>query len=104
MCFLDLQEDFDNAALVNTTSLIPKEAGSIENFEFKPEHFKIENGTKFYIAIQAINEANLTSEVSNIAQATKFIPPQESSAPALGTKIFATSLAIWGLATILSTF
>uniref|UniRef100_A0A8C7ARM1 Calcium-activated chloride channel regulator 1 n=1 Tax=Neovison vison TaxID=452646 RepID=A0A8C7ARM1_NEOVI len=102
MCFLDLR-DFDNAALVNTTSLIPKEAGSIENFEFKPEHFKIENGTKFYIAIQAIHGANLTSEVSNIAQATKFIPPQESSAPALGTKIFATSLAIWGLATILST-
>ncbi|XP_045657816.1 calcium-activated chloride channel regulator 1-like [Ursus americanus] len=103
-CFLDLQEDFDNAALVNTTSLIPKEAGSIENFEFKPEPFKIENGTKFYIAIQAIHEANLTSEVSNIAQATKFIPPQESSVPALGTKIFATSLAIWGLAVILSIF
>lgn len=89
---------------MNTTSLIPKEAGSIENFEFKPEPFKIENGTKFYIAIQAIHEANLTSEVSNIAQATKFIPPQESSVPALGTKIFATSLAIWGLAVILSIF
>ncbi|KAF3819664.1 hypothetical protein GH733_015173, partial [Mirounga leonina] len=93
-CFLDLQEDFDNAVLVNTTSLIPKEAGSIENFEFKPEPFKTENGTKFYIAIQAIHEANLTSEVSNIAQATKLIPPQESSVSALGTNIFTTSLAI----------
>ncbi|EHB18738.1 Epithelial chloride channel protein, partial [Heterocephalus glaber] len=71
--FLDLQEDFHNATLVNTSSLIPKEAGSRENFEFKPESFKIENGTHVYIAIQTINEANLTSEVSNIAQATKFI-------------------------------
>ncbi|XP_014683056.3 calcium-activated chloride channel regulator 1-like [Equus asinus] len=101
-CFLDLQEDFDNATLVNTSSLIPKEAGSIENFEFKPEPFTTENGTKFYVAIQAINEANLTSEVSNIAQASKFIPPQEPSAPGLGTKISAISLVIFGLAVILS--
>lgn len=101
-CFLDLQEDFDNATLVNTSSLTPKEAGSIENFEFKPEPFTTENGTKFYVAIQAINEANLTSEVSNIAQASKFIPPQEPSAPGLGTKISAISLVIFGLAVILS--
>ncbi|TKC45460.1 hypothetical protein EI555_021657, partial [Monodon monoceros] len=47
--FLDLREDFDNAALVNTSSLIPKEASSIENFEFKSEPFKIENVT--YIAV-----------------------------------------------------
>ena len=59
----DLQEDFKNATLVNTASLRPKEAGSKENFEFKPETLKIENGTKFYIVIQASNEANLTSEV-----------------------------------------
>ena len=102
--FQDLQEDFDNAALVNTSSLTPKEAGSIEVFEFKPEPFKIENGTKIYFAIQAIHEANLTSEVSNIAQAIKFIPPQESSVPALGTKTSATSLAILGLAVVLSIF
>ncbi|KAF5923588.1 hypothetical protein HPG69_010983 [Diceros bicornis minor] len=102
-CFLDLQ-DFDNAALVNTSSLIPKESGSIENFEFKPEPFKIENGTKFYIAIKAIHEANLTSQVSNIAQATKFIPPQEPSTSGLGTKISATNLVIFGVAVILSIF
>ena len=29
---MDLQEDFDNATLVNTSSLKPKEAGSVENF------------------------------------------------------------------------
>ncbi|KAF4021614.1 hypothetical protein G4228_013559 [Cervus hanglu yarkandensis] len=102
--FVDLQEDFDNATLVNTSSLKPKEAGSVENFEFKPEPFRIENGTNFYIAIQAINEANLISEVSNIAQAIKFIPMPEDSVHALGTKISAISLAIFGLAMILSIF
>ncbi|GAB1288203.1 Chloride channel accessory 3B [Apodemus speciosus] len=73
---LDLQEDFNNATLVNTSGLIPKEAGSKETFKFKPETFKIANGTQLYIAIQADNDAGLTSEVSNIAQAVKFIPPQ----------------------------
>uniref|UniRef100_A0A2I3REK3 Uncharacterized protein n=2 Tax=Pan troglodytes TaxID=9598 RepID=A0A2I3REK3_PANTR len=102
--FLDLQEDFDKAALINTSGLIPKEPGSVESFEFKPEPSKIENGTTFYIAIQAIHEANVTSEVSNIAQATNFIPPQEPSIPDLGTNISAISLAIFGLAVILSTF
>lgn len=101
---MDLQEDFDNATLVNTSNLIPKEAGSKENFEFKPEHFRVENGTKFYVAVQAINEANLTSEVSNIAQAIKFIPVPEDSVPALGTKISAISLAIFGLPMIFSIF
>lgn len=100
----ELQEDFDTATLVTTSSLIPKEAGSIENFEFRPKPFKTENGTRFYIAIQTINEANLTSKISNIAQATKFIPPEESSVPDLGTKFSTIRLAIWGLAVILSIF
>ncbi|XP_058537284.1 calcium-activated chloride channel regulator 1-like [Ochotona princeps] len=97
----ELQSKFDHAALVNTSHLIPKEAGSREIFEFKPEPFKLKNGTNFHIAIQAIYQVNLTSEVSNIAQVTKLIPPQETSTPALGTNIRAISLAIWGLAVIL---
>nr|XP_019607312.1 PREDICTED: LOW QUALITY PROTEIN: epithelial chloride channel protein-like [Rhinolophus sinicus] len=101
---LDLKEDFDNATLVNASSLIPEEAGSRENFEFKQKLLKIENGTKLYIAIQAINEANLISEISNIAQATKLIPPRELSVPALGTKSSGIRLAIWGLAVVLSIF
>ncbi|KAM6167937.1 calcium-activated chloride channel regulator 1-like [Erethizon dorsatum] len=103
-CFLDLQKDFHSATLVNTSSLIPKEAGSTEHFEFKPQSFKIENGTQVYIAIQTVNEANLTSEVSNIAQATKFILQQQSSAPALCTNKSALSLAVFGFAVILSLF
>ncbi|XP_054422812.1 calcium-activated chloride channel regulator 1-like [Pteronotus mesoamericanus] len=100
----ELEEGFDNVTLVNTSSLIPKEAGSRESFEFKPELSEIENGTSFFIAIQAINEANLTSTISNIAHATKFIPPQEPSARDLGTKVSAISLAVLGLAVILSIF
>ncbi|XP_026639693.1 calcium-activated chloride channel regulator 3A-1-like [Microtus ochrogaster] len=97
----DLQEDFKNATLVNTASLRPKEAGSKENFEFKPETLKIENGTKLYVVIQASNEANLTSEVSNIAQAVKFIPPQ---VPDLGTKMPVPSLTIFVFAATLFIF
>ncbi|XP_052586758.1 calcium-activated chloride channel regulator 3A-1-like [Peromyscus californicus insignis] len=82
----DIKENFNMATLVKTHSLIPKEAGSKENFKFKPE--KIENGGKLYIGIQAINEAHLRSEVSNIAEAVKFIP-------GLGTKIPTPSLTIF---------
>ncbi|XP_017355353.1 calcium-activated chloride channel regulator 1-like [Cebus imitator] len=98
--FRDLQQDFDKAALINTSGLIPKEAGSVENFGFKPGYSKIENGTTFYIAIQATGEASLTSEVSNIAQATKFISPPKPSSPDLGTNISAISFVIFGLALI----
>nr|XP_003479100.1 calcium-activated chloride channel regulator 1-like [Cavia porcellus] len=103
-CFLDLQDDFHNALLVNTSGLIPKEAGSAEHFEFKPESLKIENGTGVYIAIQTISKANLTSEVSNIAHVTKFIPPWQSSAPALCTNISALSLTVFGFTVILFLF
>ncbi|XP_052034992.1 calcium-activated chloride channel regulator 3A-1 [Apodemus sylvaticus] len=95
----DLQEDFNNATLVTTSGLIPKEAGSKETFKFKPETFKIANGTQLYIAIQADNDAGLTSEISNIAQAVKFIP-QEHSISALGPHISAICLTIWGLTVI----
>ncbi|CAH6777149.1 calcium-activated chloride channel regulator 3A-1 [Phodopus roborovskii] len=91
----DLQEGFHNATVVNTSGLVPKEAGSIENFEFKPETLKIGKSTMFYIAVQAINEANLTSATSNIALAVKFIPPQEPSIPDLGTKMPAPSLTVF---------
>ncbi|GAB1288202.1 Calcium-activated chloride channel regulator 3A-1 [Apodemus speciosus] len=96
---LDLQEDLNSATLVNTSGLIPKEAGSKETFIFKPETFKIANGTQLYITIQADNDAGLTSEVSNIAQAVKFIP-SEPSISALGPDISAICLTIWGLTVI----
>ena len=96
---LALQEDFSNSTLVNTSSVMPKEAGSKETFKFKPETFKIANGIQLYIAIQADNEASLTSEVSNIAQAVKFTS-LEDSISALGADISAISMTVWGLAVI----
>ncbi|XP_074077861.1 calcium-activated chloride channel regulator 1-like [Macrotis lagotis] len=70
---LQLRDHFDKATPINIPGLKPKEANSKETFKFKPETLKIKNGTKVYIAIQAVDNANLTSEVSNIEQV--FIPP-----------------------------
>ncbi|XP_006120314.2 calcium-activated chloride channel regulator 1-like isoform X2 [Pelodiscus sinensis] len=77
---LDLRNTFDNATSVNTSSVIPSPAGTKESFSFKPKNVTIENGTIIYFAVRAIDNASLTSEVSNIAQAALFIPPKESSA------------------------
>uniref|UniRef100_F7DX63 VWFA domain-containing protein n=1 Tax=Ornithorhynchus anatinus TaxID=9258 RepID=F7DX63_ORNAN len=80
---LDLRDKFDHATLVNTSGLIPKDANIKETFTFKLETFKIENGTKIYVAIWATDEANHKSDVSNIVHLTKFIPPERpcSNAP-----------------------
>ncbi|XP_062436932.1 calcium-activated chloride channel regulator 1-like [Rhea pennata] len=73
---LDLRNDFDNATSVNSSDLIPKAAGTRELFTIQPENLKIENGTIIYIAIRAAANTSLTSDVSNIAHATWFIPPK----------------------------
>ncbi|XP_006037702.2 calcium-activated chloride channel regulator 1-like [Alligator sinensis] len=76
--FLDLKEAFESATSVNTSSLIPRPAGTKESFQFKPENITAENGTIIYIAVRAIDNASLTSEPSNIAQAALFLPPRQS--------------------------
>ncbi|XP_042661797.1 calcium-activated chloride channel regulator 1 [Tyto alba] len=73
---LELRNHFDRAISVNSSNLIPKEAGREESFKIKTENFIIENDTIIYFAIQAVDDTNLISEVSNIAQATWFIPPK----------------------------
>ncbi|NXC47351.1 CLCA1 regulator, partial [Penelope pileata] len=73
---LDLRDEFDNAASVNSSTVTPQEAGSTETLTFKPENLRIENGTVIYIAIRAVDDTNLTSDTSNIAKATWFIPPK----------------------------
>ncbi|NXS39147.1 CLCA1 regulator, partial [Balaeniceps rex] len=75
---LDLRNHFDRATSVNSSNLIPKEAGREELFEVKPENFTIEHDTIIYFAIRAVDDTSLTSEVSNIAQATWFIPSKAS--------------------------
>ncbi|ERE88785.1 epithelial chloride channel protein, partial [Cricetulus griseus] len=59
----DLQEDFHNATLVNTSSLVPKEAGSKENFEFKPETLKIENERNFFLQGDRLIRMNQAAEL-----------------------------------------
>ncbi|XP_008580567.1 PREDICTED: calcium-activated chloride channel regulator 1-like [Galeopterus variegatus] len=73
---LELRDKFDDSLQVNTTDLIPKEATSEEVFAFKPENITFENGTDLFIAVQAVDKANLKSEISNIARVSLFIPPQ----------------------------
>ncbi|XP_049731939.1 calcium-activated chloride channel regulator 1 [Elephas maximus indicus] len=73
---LDLRDKFDDSLQVNTTDLIPKDANSEEVFVFKPENFTFENGTDLFIAVQAVDKVNLTSEISNIARVSLFIPPE----------------------------
>ncbi|NXN63654.1 CLCA1 regulator, partial [Himantopus himantopus] len=75
---LDLRNHFDRATSVNSSNLIPKEAGREESFKINPENFNTENDTVIYFAIRAVDDTNLISEVSNIAQATWFIPPKPS--------------------------
>ncbi|KAM9543913.1 calcium-activated chloride channel regulator 4 isoform 2-T2 [Guaruba guarouba] len=70
---LDLRNNFDRATSVKCSDLTPKEAGREESFEIQPEN-KTENGTKIYFAIRAVDDNNLISEVSNIAQTTWFLP------------------------------
>ncbi|KAM9280686.1 LOW QUALITY PROTEIN: calcium-activated chloride channel regulator 1-like [Cariama cristata] len=75
----ELRNNFDSATSVSSSNLIPKEACREESFKIKPENFTIENDTTIYFAIRAIDDTNLISEVSNIAQATWFIPPKAST-------------------------
>ncbi|XP_054689833.1 calcium-activated chloride channel regulator 1-like isoform X2 [Grus americana] len=75
---LDLRNHFDRATSVNSSNLIPQEAGREETFEIKPENFTTEKDTIIYFALRAVDDTNLTSEVSNIAQATWFIPSKAS--------------------------
>ncbi|NXS94474.1 CLCA1 regulator, partial [Jacana jacana] len=75
---LDLRNHFSHATSVDCSNLVPKEAGREESFKIEPENSTIESDTIIYFAIRAVDDSNLVSEVSNIAQATWFIPPEES--------------------------
>ncbi|XP_067394360.1 calcium-activated chloride channel regulator 2 [Emydura macquarii macquarii] len=74
---LELRDNFDNAILVNTSTLTPQRAGFKEIFVFKPDAFATENITTIYVAVRAIDKASLHSDISNIAQAVKFVPQMD---------------------------
>ncbi|XP_027426018.2 calcium-activated chloride channel regulator 2 isoform X2 [Zalophus californianus] len=81
----NIQDDFNNAILVNTSKLNPQQAGTKEVFTFSPKLFtngpdhqpdgETQESHRIYVAIRAIDRNSLKSAVSNIAQASLFIPP-----------------------------
>ncbi|XP_044883644.1 calcium-activated chloride channel regulator 1-like [Mauremys mutica] len=94
--FLVLRNTFEDATSVNTSSLVPKPASTKESFQFKPENVTIENGTIIYFAICAVDNASLTSEVSNIVQAALFVPLKESLPDTLPTEFITNSVPTQG--------
>ncbi|XP_077627160.1 calcium-activated chloride channel regulator 2 [Crocuta crocuta] len=87
----NIQDDFNNAILVNTSKLNPQQAGTKEIFTFSPKLFtngpdrqpdgERQESHRIYVAIRAIDKNSLRSAVSNIAQVSLFIAP--NSAPVL---------------------
>ncbi|XP_041063774.1 calcium-activated chloride channel regulator 1-like [Carcharodon carcharias] len=78
--FSQLKDDFPNAQSVNTDHLTPKAASSEEMFTVS-EDIELKNGTVIYFAIRAFDKVNLSSELSNIAQAALLLPPVIPSNP-----------------------
>ncbi|XP_025972242.2 calcium-activated chloride channel regulator 2 [Dromaius novaehollandiae] len=94
---LELRDNFYNTTFVNASSLSPERAGYKEIFAFKPEAFTTENITIIYVAIQAIDEVFLHSELSNIAQAVMFIPPMDYPTSNMDFSISTILLLVFGL-------
>ncbi|XP_068095203.1 calcium-activated chloride channel regulator 1-like [Hyperolius riggenbachi] len=74
----ELRDNFEGSTLVDTSTLIPSQAGTRETFRFdvNPDNG---NGAVLYFAIMAINENFEKSPPSNIAQAA-LLPPLDSTA------------------------
>ncbi|XP_023595581.1 calcium-activated chloride channel regulator 2-like, partial [Trichechus manatus latirostris] len=87
----NIQDDFNNAILVNTSKLNPQEAGTKEIFTFLPKLVtnepedqsdgETQDSRRIYVAIRAMGRNSLESAVSNIVQITLFI--SQNSAPIL---------------------
>ncbi|XP_077189225.1 calcium-activated chloride channel regulator 2-like isoform X2 [Paroedura picta] len=69
---LELRDNFENSASMNTSGLKPQQAGCKEIFVFKPETSTVANTTIIYVAVRAIDKVFLHSAVSNIAQVVLF--------------------------------
>ncbi|GAB1288211.1 Chloride channel accessory 4B [Apodemus speciosus] len=94
---IDLRDNFNNALLVDTTNLKPKEANSKETFTFKPENISEENATYIFIAIESVDKSNQHSRLSNIAQVALFTPqaepiPEESPRSGVSTSTIVLSV------------
>ncbi|NWZ20376.1 CLCA2 regulator, partial [Asarcornis scutulata] len=97
---LELRDSFYNTGLVNTSTLSPQQAGCKEIFAFKPEAFTTGNITIIYVAMRAIDDVFLHSEVSNIAQAVKFVPPMVYPTSNMEFSFSTILLLVFGLLTV----
>ncbi|XP_055521014.1 calcium-activated chloride channel regulator 1-like [Leucoraja erinacea] len=74
---LQLRDYFSKASLVNLTGMHPQPYGSRDVVRITPENQYIQNGTTIYFAVRAYDEGNQSSEVSNIARVSFFVPKVE---------------------------
>ncbi|XP_051962568.1 calcium-activated chloride channel regulator 4A-like [Xyrauchen texanus] len=92
-----LRLNFSIAYLVNTSAVLPHEAGSVEQHSFIP-NITIQNGTILFFAVQSEDEET-KSEISNIAQASKIIlspipEPAKTSNPGLNVTAIVISVCV----------
>uniref|UniRef100_A0A8C2UXC5 Calcium-activated chloride channel regulator 2 n=1 Tax=Chinchilla lanigera TaxID=34839 RepID=A0A8C2UXC5_CHILA len=86
-----IQDDFNNAILVNTSKLNPQPAGTREIFTFLPRFFtnepehqperETQENHRIYVALRAMDRNSLKSATSNIAQVSLSSAPNSSSVP-----------------------
>ncbi|KAG9350919.1 hypothetical protein JZ751_024808, partial [Albula glossodonta] len=69
-----IRNNFSYAHPINTSSIKPQQAGSVEQYAFTPDNGTIQNGTTLYFAIRAEDIDSMVSDISNIAQVAKFVP------------------------------
>ncbi|KAL2772267.1 calcium-activated chloride channel regulator 2 preproprotein [Daubentonia madagascariensis] len=103
----NIQDNFNNAILVNTSKLSPQQAGTRELFIFSPKLFtsgpehqpdgETQESHRIYVAIRATDRNSLKSAISNIAQASLFIPPNSTPIPARDYLILKGVLTAMGL-------
>uniref|UniRef100_A0A8B9CPF5 Chloride channel accessory 2 n=1 Tax=Anser brachyrhynchus TaxID=132585 RepID=A0A8B9CPF5_9AVES len=97
---LELRDSFYNTTLVNTSTLSPRRAGCKEIFAFKPEAFTTGNITITYVAMRAVDDVFLHSELSNIAQAVKFVPSMVYPTSNMELSFSTILLLVFGLLTV----
>ncbi|XP_072918710.1 calcium-activated chloride channel regulator 1-like isoform X2 [Hemitrygon akajei] len=71
---LQLRDSFSGAEQVNVTSLKPQPFGSKETFTIAIGSTELKNTTTFYFALCAYDENNQSSDMSNVASASFFVP------------------------------
>ncbi|XP_051521929.1 calcium-activated chloride channel regulator 3A-1 [Myxocyprinus asiaticus] len=89
-----LRFNFSNAHLINTSAVSPQNAGSTEQHSFIL-NITFQNDTTLFFAIRSNDKEAAKSEISNIAQASKFhSKPPETANPFLIWMVIAVSVSL----------